>query len=81
MLRARWKCSTFLDLLVETPSINGDESAADVIVDSIERVVNDDGNVMTRQGLVVNSSLGLELVYSIRKMMGYVSSNNGGTHT
>ena len=73
------KLLDLLDLLVETPSINGDGSAADVIVDSIERVVNDDGNVMTRRGLVVNSSLGLELVYSIRKMMGYVSSNNGGT--
>lgn len=68
-----------LDLLVETPSIDGTGSAADVIVDSIERVVNDDGNVMTRQGLQTNSSLGLELVYSFRKMMGYVSANNGGT--
>ena len=73
------KLLDLLDLLVETPSIDGDGSAADVIVDSIERVVNDDGNVMTRQGLAVDSSLGLELVYSIRKMMGYVSANNGGT--
>ena len=72
------KLLDLLDLLVETPSVDGNGSAADVIVDSIERVVNDDANVMTRQGLEVDSSLGLEMVYSVRKMMANVSTNNGG---
>ena len=71
------KLLDLLDLLVETPSIDNNGSAADVIVDSIERVVNDDSTVMTRQGPREMSSLGLELVYSVRTMMSNVSTHGG----
>jgi hypothetical protein len=50
------------DLLVTTEAVDENGTVGDVIMNSIERMVDDDGSVQSRQGLVSGSSLAEQIL-------------------
>lgn len=56
------------DILVTVPAVDGSGTMADVVVDTLARVVDDNGSINTRHGSVDHSSIALEMLTSLRTM-------------
>ena len=65
------------DLLVTVPAVDGNGNAADVVVDSLERLLDSNSPISTRAGIRPNTSLAAETLKPLRTIVSRIATGPG----